>query len=164
ENVVCGDNVIINDNVQLKNVIIGQNTKISRNIILYSPYKDKPIRIGKHVWLSHGVYGEATGGEISIGDYSVIAHFTTLITSNGPGLQSPKLNKIFPLDLGDVAIGSHCWIGTRCTILPNVFLREGIIVGANSLLKSINYDDWSVYAGTPARKVKVLDKNIFEEN
>lgn len=31
---------------------------------------------------------------------------------------------------GEVHIGSNCYIGARCTILPNVFIGNAITVGA----------------------------------
>ncbi len=149
-NVKCGENVIINEGVSLKNVVIGDNTKISRNINLYSSDENNPVLIGKDVWLSHGVFGEATGGRIEIGDYSVIAHFTLLLTSSGPGKKSYLLDKIYPEELGDILIGSHCWIGAQSLILPNVVFPEGVVIASSSVVSKTDFKPWSLYAGTPA--------------
>jgi len=163
ENVTCGNDVVINEGVQLKNIIIGNGTKISRNITLYSPNSEKPIIIGKDVWLSNGVYGEATGGKITIDDYSVIAHFTTLLTSSGPGEKSKIMNEIYPVECGDIHINKHCWIGAHSVVLPFVTLPEGTVIASNSLARKQEYKSWSVYAGNPALFKKSFDPKYIEE-
>ena len=112
ENVILGDGVSVADEVQLKNVIIGNNTKIGRRVTLYSSNEGRPVWIGKQCWISYGVFGEATGGELLAEDYVVIAHNTTLLTSSGPGTQSPIMSYFYPTELGSVSIRAHCWVGS----------------------------------------------------
>ena len=163
ENVICGDDVIINSNCQLKNVTIGNNSKISRNTIIYSPYADKPVFIGKNVWISNGVFAEASGGKIIIDDYAVIAHFATLLSSSGPGAKSIILHKLFPDELGDIIINKHCWIGANSLILPFVSLAEGNVIATGSVVKKQNFMPWSVYAGSPAEFKKQFDLEKIEQ-
>jgi acetyltransferase-like isoleucine patch superfamily enzyme len=147
----------------LKNVIIGNNTKISRDVILYSPEPDLPVVIGNFIWISHGVYGEGTGGRIFINDHSVIAHFTTMLTSSGPGSRSPVMESFFPTQLGDVFIGIHSWVGANSILLPGVILTEGVVIGSNSLVRGGKYDAYTIYAGSPAKFIRALDKFKVEE-
>jgi acetyltransferase-like isoleucine patch superfamily enzyme len=155
-NVTCGDHVIINNDVSLNNVIIGNNCKISRNINIYSPDDSKPVIIGDDVWLSHGVFCEATGGQVKIGSYSVIAHFGLLLTSSGPGKKSFLLDEIYPEELGDIIIGEHCWIGAHTVILPEVHLPQGVVIASNSVVRKNDFKEWSLYAGTPAVYKKAI--------
>jgi acetyltransferase-like isoleucine patch superfamily enzyme len=157
ENVVLGNGVRIADGAQLKNVIVGDHTKISRNVTFYSAIPDRPVRLGNHCWFSVGVFGEATGGEIRVGDYAVVAHGTILLTSSGPGEQSPLLNQIYPVQLGAVIVSAHSWVGAHCVLLPGTELAEGTVIAANSLVPGGQYGSWSVYGGNPARRLKPID-------
>ena len=156
ENVVLGDRVMIGDGVQLKNVVVGSGTKLGRNVTLYSSVPDRPVRIGRTCWLSFGVFGEATGGEIALDDYVVIAHATTILTSSGPGNQSPIMSALYPTELGPVLVGAHSWVGAQCVLLPGAALGEGVVVGSNALVPRGSYEAWSLYGGTPARLIKKL--------
>ena len=54
-----------------------------------------------------------------------------------------------------VVIGDGCWIGARAMILPGVNIGAGTIIASGSVVTS-SCDPNSLYAGSPARKVKVL--------
>lgn len=158
ENVKLGNDVRIGDGVQLKNVIIGFGTKIGVNVRLYSPDPLRPIKIGKECWLSYDVFGEATGGEIILEDYAVIAHRTILLTSSGPGKKNRVMDALYPEQDGPIRIGRYSWVGTQCTILPNTVLVEGVALGAHALATGGSYDAWSVYGGVPAKFLKKIDE------
>ena len=163
ENVVLGRGVTVRDGAQLKNVIAGDFCRFSRNVTLYSPDESRPVRIGKSCWFSHGVLGEGTGAEIAIGDYVVIAHGTTLLTSSGPGTISPLMNILYPVECAPIALGRHCWIGAQCVLLPGARLEEGVVLGANSMAPGKLLEAWSVYAGSPATMRKRIDPARVQE-
>ena len=157
ENVVLGDRVRIAAEVQLKNVVVGSNCKISRRVTFYSPDPQRPVRIGHHCCFMFGVFGEATGGEMRIGNHTGIAHNTVLLTSSGPGPNCPILESLQPAELGSIIIGNHCWIGAQSLLLPNVELGEGCTIGGNSLVGHGRYKPWSVYFGSPVRLLQIHD-------
>ncbi|OGF27367.1 hypothetical protein A2477_03965 [Candidatus Falkowbacteria bacterium RIFOXYC2_FULL_47_12] len=157
ENVVLGDSVIIGDGVQLKNVAVGNGSKIGVNVRLYSPAVAQPVTIGQECWLSYGVFGEATGGEIHIEDYAVIAHRSLLLTSSGPGKKNAIMDALYPEEHGPIRIGAYCWLGTQCTLLPGAILSEGVVLGAHALARGGVYEAWTVYAGIPAKFLKKFD-------
>ncbi len=49
--------------------------------------------------------------------------------------------------------GAYAWVCARSIVLPGVTLGEGSVLGAGSVA-SKNLDEWCVYAGNPAVKVK----------
>jgi acetyltransferase-like isoleucine patch superfamily enzyme len=163
EHVTLGDAVRVGDGAQLKNVVLGSHTKIGRNVTLYSSEPERPVRVGRHCWFSVGAFGEGTGGEIRIGDHAVVAHGTRILTSSGPGEQSPIMNALFPVQLGAVLIGDHSWLGAHSLVLPGATLGEGVVLAANSMLRSGQYEGWCVYGGSPARLIRVLDRQAVQE-
>ncbi len=158
ENVVMGDNVTIRDGVQLKNVVIGSHTKIGRNVTFYSANEKKPVRIGSHCVIAYGVFGEATAGEMTIGDNTSIAHYAVMLTSSGPGENNPKMFGHYGETRKPVLIGPSCWIGAGAVILPGVNFPEGVALGANSVALGFVYDAWSSYNGSPAKFSGKIEK------
>ena len=53
-----------------------------------------------------------------------------------------------------VYIGDHVWIGQHVMILKNTMIGSGSVIGAMSLVTNKKYSSNSVYAGTPAKKVR----------
>ena len=155
--VVLHDNVQIGRGVHLHNVIVGSNTKISNRVTIYTNDPNKLVKIGSNVWVSAGVFCEGTGGKIIIENNVVIAHFTTILTSSGPGIRNPVMESFFPTQLGDIFIGTHSWIGTNSILLPGVILTEGVVIGSNSLVRGGKYNAYSIYAGSPAKFIRALD-------
>ena len=47
-------------------------------------------------------------------------------------------------------------LGVQCSVLPGVTLREGTIVGANSLITS-DTEPWTIYGGSPAKPIGKRD-------
>lgn len=58
---------------------------------------------------------------------------------------------------GSIIIKQYTIIGANVTILPGVTLGEGCRVGANSLVKT-NLNPWTLYAGSPVKKLSDVDK------
>lgn len=67
------------------------------------------------------------------------------------------------LILGRVDVGRNCFIGARAMLLPGTCLGDGVIVGANAVVKG-SFPDGVILAGNPARVVgdnkKLLEKHI----
>lgn len=92
------------------------------------------------------------GGEVFIGDYTQVAANAVIISAN---------HDVFDLRVsapGRVSIGSYCWLGANCVILPNVVLGDFTIVGAGAVVTSPFPEGYCVIAGNPARKIRDLDQ------
>jgi acetyltransferase-like isoleucine patch superfamily enzyme len=59
-----------------------------------------------------------------------------------------------------VRIGRHAIIGSGSVILPGVTICEGASVGALSLVTK-SLEPWTVYSGTPARRLKERSRNLL---
>ena len=53
--------------------------------------------------------------------------------------------------VGEIKIGSDCFIGANTTILPGVSIAPNVIVGAGSVITKSFSTDGVVIAGNPAR-------------
>ncbi len=112
----------------------------------------KKIIVGKNTnpGIEPGCYIQGLGSVI-IGDYTEIAANTSIVSAN---------HDLYDLDRhleGRVEIGSNCWIGANCVILPDVTLGDFTIVAAGSIVTKPFPEGHCVIAGNPARKIRDLD-------
>lgn len=131
--------------------LIGQ--EVDNSFGLFPPfYTDcgKNIKIGKNVFINACCRFQDQGG-IEIEDGVFIGHNTTIATLNHNF--NPKLRaNINPYP---VKICKNVWIGSDCTILPDVEIGEGSIIGAGSVVtKSVPKN--CIYAGNPAKFIKEI--------
>lgn len=55
---------------------------------------------------------------------------------------------------GDVTLGDCTAVGSNSVIMPGVTIPEGTVIGALSFVPArYEFEPWSVYAGTPVRRV-----------
>ncbi|GJL90299.1 MAG: hypothetical protein DHS20C03_40080 [Minwuia thermotolerans] len=112
----------------------------------------KQIIVGRNTnpGIEPGCYIQGIGTVI-IGDYVEIAANTSIISAN---------HDLYDLDRhlhGRVEIGSNCWIGANCVILPDVTLGDFTVVAAGSIVTKPFLEGHCVIAGNPARKIRDLD-------
>ncbi len=113
------------------------------------------VSIGRNVTVMNGCLMMSAGG-ITIEDNAQIAANVQII-SNNHDLYERNIITCSP-----VRICKDAWIGAGSTILPGVTVGKHAIVGAASVVtKSI--PDYAVAVGNPAKVIKYLDKERFEE-
>jgi putative colanic acid biosynthesis acetyltransferase WcaF len=59
----------------------------------------------------------------------------------------------FPLLAFPIELGAYAWVCARASVAPGVNLGEGAVLGLGSVATR-DLEPWSVYAGTPAVKIK----------
>lgn len=64
----------------------------------------------------------------------------------------------FPLIAYAMNIGAYAWVCARASVAPGVTVGDGAVLGLGSVATR-NLEPWTVYAGTPA--VKVKDRRQF---
>ena len=113
------------------------------------------LHLGADVDLALGVLITTSGGVV-IGDRTLIGYRTQIFSSNHEVPEYPK--KIF--DSGHVhkktTIGSDCWIGANCIILPGVNVGDGAVIAAGSVVTK-DIPSGAVAAGNPCKVKKYRD-------
>ena len=143
------------------NAIVGFNSKI----INFSRVSiGKGCFIQDHVYLRAGASGHVKlkenvainsfamifgHGGVEIGAYSQIGP-GVLITTTGHDFHNAMQTHYQP-----VRIGEWCWIGGKCTILPNVTIGNGAVVGAGSVVTK-DIPDNCLAVGVPAKVIRHL--------
>jgi len=137
---------------------IGEGSQID-DFVLINGGSETVIGRYNHIASFVGVIG---GGRFITGDYVGIAVGTKIITGTHHYGDGRRISPLVPVDeqcviRGEVRLGDDVFIGANVTIFPNVTIGEGAIIGAASLVKD-NVEPWSIYVGTPAKKVGVRPK------
>ena len=157
----------------------GNNVLISRKSSIYSPEK---ISIGDNVRIDDFCI---LSGQITLGSYIHISAFCALYGAfsiemedytglsprctvfsasddfSGNFLISPMVAKEKTnVTGGKVLIKQFSQIGAHCVILTSLTINEGVVVGAMSLV-NIDLDEWGIYAGIPAKRIKDRKKELL---
>lgn len=154
-----GKNVLISRKACIygaNKISIGDNVRIDDFCILSGN-----IKIGSWIHISAytGLFGGADG--IVVEDFATISSrcciYAVSDDYSGTCMTNPMVDEEFRHTYGGTVIfKKHSIIGSGCTVLPGVVLNEGASVGAMSLVKA-DLEEWTMYAGVPARKIK--DRN-----
>ena len=164
---------------------LGSNVKLSRDARVYCPHnislnddcriddfcilsagKDGFINIGKYVHVAAGVKLFGSAG-ITLEDYVGVSINSTILSISdsysGDNLTNPCVpNEYRLVHSSHIVLEKHVIVGVGCLLLPNSFIREGSIVGANSLVKT-ELPAWGMYAGTPVKFLKERRKGLLEQ-
>lgn len=141
------------------------------------------IELGNHVAIDIGVYVSTAA---SIGDYVHIApyvcviggkdsklvmeHFSGIsagckILCGSDDFTKGMMNPQVPIEyrspkISTITFEKFACAGVNSVIMPGVTLREGSVVGSNSVLTA-DTEPWTVYVGSPARPVKLRDGDVI---
>ena len=159
----------------------GTNVKISNKASIYNP---ELIEIGNHSRIDDfcvisgnlkiGCYVHITpmclvaGGikGVVIEDFVTLAYGVRVFSQSDDYSGETMTNSNVPAKYKNeikeaVFIGKHCIVGVDSIVFPGVQLRQGTSVGAMSLvLKST--EEWSIYFGSPAKKIKDRRRDMLE--
>ena len=113
------------------------------------------VTIGNRVFINNNLLAMARGG-ITIEDDVQIAANVQLLTNN----HDPYERQI--LICKPILIKKGAWIGAGATITPGVTIGKYAIVGASAVVTH-DVGDYEVVVGNPARVIKTLDAERFDE-
>jgi len=167
--------------LKLRFKYLGNNIKISNKASIYNPEQIEiddnsriddfcvisgKIKIGKHVHITPQCL--VAGGEegITFEDYTTIAYGVQVFTQSDDYSGETMANSTIPTKYKneykkEIILKKHTIVGARSIIMPGVTLSEGSSIGAMSLLLS-STEPWSIYVGSPAKKIKCRKKNLLE--
>ncbi len=114
------------------------------------------VKIGKYTDMQPHVviWG---GGETIIGDYVSVAVGTVLLTAvyshkEGlrmvDGLPEGETHALY----GKLVIENDVYVGANSTLMPNITIGEGAVIGAGSFVNK-DIEPWSINVGSPSRKI-----------
>lgn len=145
-----------------ENLSIGDFVRIDDFVVISTLQKSS---IGKYVHIAPAVV-ISSPLSLQIGDYSTISSRCSVYGQSddfsGDYLTNPTLPKeLRNLKQSEIRIGEHVIIGTGSTLLPGANLGNGVALGAMSLLKD-SADEWCIYAGIPASRLKTRSKSCLD--
>lgn len=132
-------------------VNIGNNCSFYKNCI-FEFSENSTLIIGNNFVLSYGVIISCNksikiGDDVQIGEYTSIRDTTHDYSDLGvPIKYNADISK-------EISIGNNVWIGRGCIILPGTIIEDGVVVGANSIIKGHLKKD-NIYAGSPIKHIK----------
>jgi acetyltransferase-like isoleucine patch superfamily enzyme len=163
---------------------IGEDVFISPYALIKRP---ELCTIGSHIAIDNGV---TISTRLIMGDYIHIAPFVVIIGGvsstliledfsfvasgvkivcgsedyTGNGLVGPTIpSELRSINYTTVTLKRFSGCGVNSVIMPGVTLGEGSVLGANSLLTK-DAEPWTIYVGSPARPIKIRDKEKILEN
>lgn len=160
---LLGENVLISDKCSIyspEKIEIGNNVRIDDFCILSGN-----IKIGNYIHIA--AYSALYGGtEIIMEDFSGLSARGLVYSASddysGEFLTNPMIPKKYRgVSKAKVVFKKHSLVGAGSIVLPGVILEEGTSVGANSLIIK-STQEWSIYAGSPAKKIKDRKKELLK--
>ena len=124
---------------------VGFSNRIYPSVKIWLP---RMLHIGSCTGIGHGVY-LYNKALIQIGDGCVISRNSFICTAT-----HDISSETFELISKSIVIDNNSWIASSCIVLPGIRVREGSVIGAGSVLTKSTLP-WHVYAGNPARKLRV---------
>jgi galactoside O-acetyltransferase len=162
-----GENVKISDKVSIynaENIYLDDNCRIDDFCILSAG--NGGIHVGKYVHIA--AYSSLIGAEeIYLDDFSGLSSRVSIYSSSddysGNYLTNPNIPSQYRrVENKPVHIGKHAIIGAGTVILPGAALKEGVAIGALSLVSDMVYDGFNIYGGVPAKKIKTRDNTLLK--
>lgn len=162
----CGNIIIIEENVHLKNCVFefrGNNNIITikenailTNVEFYLESDENEILIDSSTTMAGSHRGTVhlaamEGKKIIIGADCMFADDISVRTSDSHSIIDNNGIRINMAD--DVVIGNHVWVGTGVLILKGTIVPDNCIVGAKTLISKKYVGTNSIIAGIPGRYV-----------
>lgn len=162
----CGKNVIIGKTVRIR---YPELVEIGDNVIIDDfTYISTQLKLDNHVHISAGC--KLIGGQqarIEMYEFSTLAPNVVLSAGSDDytsGIATPMVGIEYKANvkIGKIILNKHCIVGAGSVVLPDVTFGEGACVGALSLANK-NLDEYGLYAGIPAKKIKERNRNEILE-
>lgn len=119
-------------------------------------FAGKGVKIGQYTDMQpHTVIWG--GGEAIIGNRVSVGVGTVLLTAGYSYAKGLKMVDGLPEGstktlYGKLVIQDDAYIGANCTLMPDITVGEGALIGASSFVNK-DVEAWGIYFGSPARKI-----------
>lgn len=141
---------------ELLKELLGDNLGEGSNILPpFSGAAYDKLKLGKNVFINSNSLLMARGG-ITIEDDVMFAANVQLLANNHDVYDRQVLT------CKPILIKKGAWIGAGVTVLPGVSIGKYAVVGASAVVTK-DVPDYGVAVGNPARVIKTLDKDKFDD-
>ena len=137
---------------------VGERTTIKGVIFLDNVCRDQNstgdfshLEIGSNCYIGDLAYFDLAN-KVIIGNNVVISGGASFVT-HADCNRSKYVEKVFPRTCKKIVVRDGAWIAFRVTILNGVVVGANSVIAAHSLVKE-NVEEYCLYAGIPARKIK----------
>ena len=159
-NINLGVDVEIDSSSSINNIVIGNRVRIAKRVSAFgSP--SSLLTIGDDSYVGMNCILNGYAAKISIGKHVSLAQNVNIMTDSGPNA-SPILQRIYPIEKGNVEIGDHCWIGASAIIMPGVSIGNFFIVAAGSFVRG-SFPAYTIIGGSPAKIIRKLSIDEIEK-
>lgn len=135
-----------------ENVVQLEGSRINEFVLVRSPVSTltlgKNSHLGPFTVIFTGTYGITIGEDVMIAPHCMFAE-------GSHEYRNPEVPMQWAGNFSDgpIIIEDDVWIGANCTILHNVRIGRGSVIGANTLVNR-DVEPYSVMGGVPARKIR----------
>ena len=123
---------------------IGKGVVVKPGVNIKYPWK---LTVGNHVWIGENVWIDNLD-KVEIGDNSVLSQGAMLLCGNHNFKKSS-----FDLITKPIVLEDGVWIGAKCTVVGGVICKSHSVLAVNSVA-STNLEEYTIYRGNPADKIK----------
>jgi len=168
QRICVGKNSFVDNTVQVfgwNNTLIGENTSVGEGSVLIvnnrTTTSEKKIVIGDKCIIGRNNFFSA-GNSIRLREYVMTTYGCRFLGANHH-FNDPSQPYILTgvSNENDIYIGVNCWIGFGVTVIGNVRIGHGSVIGADSLI-SKDVPPFSVVIGNPQRIIRRYDFNKKE--
>lgn len=160
-----GSNVQISDRASIygaDHIALASNIRIDDFCVLSAGLGG--ICIGQHVHIA--AYSSLIGaGKITLCDFCNLSSRVSIYSSSDDYSGATMTNPTIPREYtavrhADVFLGRHVIVGSGSVVLPGVTLKDGVAIGALSLIKE-DCESFGIYAGNPCRLIKDRKRDLL---
>lgn len=138
------------DNISI--TITGEKTRIE-NTFFYCEDNNSSIFIGRYLTMEGGHVASTEGEKITIGEDCMF--------SNDIEIRNGDSHTILNKDTEErinhaksVKIGNHVWLCAHSRVLKGSQIPNNCIIGNSTIISGRLQDEYSIYTGIPAKKIK----------
>ena len=143
----------------INDIVLGNGVRINDFTTIFCLSQDKAhpdssLIIGDGTYIGEYQNIRASGGIIRIGrNCSISQHISMIASNHGTALGQDVNKQAWDKEKTGITIGDDVWIGANCVILPGVYIHDGAVVGAGSVVtKDIPAN--AIAVGNPAKVIK----------
>ena len=147
EELQLGDNGIIGNAIKASAIKLSNHDKF-----IHAPDRLPALRIGNHSAIVSRHYFDCND-TITIGNFVTIAGHGSSFFTHGINVKNNTQ------ETGKIVIGNYTMVGTQCVFLKGSKLPNKSVLAANSTMHKPFVEEYGLYSGVPAIRVKDIPKD-----